>query len=97
MNLMVIFITVVSGPETPNSNMLNSIVMFIFALMFTFVSKLLFLGKFGLKNQNCLFKLKFGGTLSNSNMLNSMVMFTFLFLTIEIPFLDKFSPKFKNG
>ena len=33
-----------------------------------------FLGKFGPKNQNCHFKLKFG-TCTNSNMQNSMVMF----------------------
>ena len=41
-----------------------------------------FLGKFGPKNENFQFQLKFD-TLSNSNMKNSMVMFTlFVFLTI---------------
>ena len=35
-----------------------------------------FLGKFGPKNQNCHFMLKFG-TYTNLNMQNSMVMFTF--------------------
>ena len=35
-----------------------------------------FLGKFGQKNQNCQFKLKFG-TETNSNMQNSMALFTF--------------------
>ena len=35
-----------------------------------------FLGKFGPKNQNCQFKLKFG-TLTNSNKQKSMVSFTF--------------------
>ena len=33
-------------------------------------------GKFGPKNQNCQFKVKFG-TLTNLNMQNSMVVFTF--------------------
>ena len=37
-----------------------------------------FLGKFGPKIQNCLFKVKYG-TLTNSNMQNQMVIFTFFF------------------
>ena len=36
----------------------------------------LFLGKFGPKNQNCLFKMKFGAY-TNSNMQDSVVMLTF--------------------
>ena len=43
-----------------------------------------FLGKFGPKNENCQFQLKFD-TQSNSNMKNSMVMFT--------PFYGKFVSK----
>ena len=34
------------------------------------------MGKFGEKNQNCKFKLKFG-TKANLNKWNSMIMFTF--------------------
>ena len=40
--------------------------------LFIFRAKILFLGKFGSKIQNCLFNMKF-----NSNMPNSMVAFTF--------------------
>ena len=54
-----------------------------------------FLGKFGPKNQNCHFKLKFG-TNTNSNMQNSMVMFIFFCFWVEIPFLGKFGPKHQN-
>ena len=43
---------------------------------FCFWVEILFLGKFGPKNQNFYFKLKFG-THTNSNMQNSMVVFTF--------------------
>ena len=39
-----------------------------------------FLGKFGLKNKNCQFKLKFG-TQTNSNAQNSIALFTFSVLT----------------
>ena len=46
-----------------------------------------FLGKFGTKNQNCQFKLKFG-TKTNSNMQNSMALFTFSVLDRKHPFLD---------
>ena len=45
------------GPKPSNSNMLNSIVMFIF-VVFTFVPKFPFLGKLGSKNQNCQLQLK---------------------------------------
>ena len=44
-----------------------------------------FLGKFGPKNQNSHFKLKFG-TYTNSNMQNSMVMFIFFVLEWKYPF-----------
>ena len=56
-----------------------------------------FLGKFGPKNQNCQFKLKFG-TFNNSNMQNSMVMFISFFFCFwpEILFWGKFGPKSQN-
>ena len=60
--------------------------------LFPFLPKIPFLGIFGLKNQNCQFKLKFG-TYNNSNMQNSMVMLSFW---PEIPFLGKSGPKNKN-
>ena len=41
--------------------------------------KIYFLGKFGPKNQKCLFKMKFG-VQTNSNMMNLMVMFNFSLL-----------------
>ena len=53
-----------------------------------------FLGKFGPKIQNCLFKVKYG-TLTNSNMQNQMVIFTFFFWP-EISFMGKFGPKILN-
>ena len=43
---------------------------------FRFRPQIPFLGKFGPKNQNCQFILKFG-TWTNSNMQNSMAMFNF--------------------
>ena len=45
-------------------------------LLFLFQTGNTFLDKFGPKNQNCLFKLKFG-TYTNSNTQNSMVAFNF--------------------
>ena len=45
------------------------------------------LGKFGPKNQNCQFKLKFG-TKTNLNMENSMVAFTLAVLDWEFPFWE---------
>ena len=44
-----------------------------------------FLGKFGPKNQNCQFQLKFG-TKTNSNMQSPMVVFTFCVLDWKHPF-----------
>ena len=44
---------------------------------FCFRLEVFFLDKFGFKNLNFQFKLKFGAD-TNSNMLNSMVVFTFL-------------------
>ena len=53
------------------------------------------LDKFGPKNQNCHFKLKFC-TKFYFNMQNSMAIFSFFFcLRREIPFLGKFGPKTK--
>ena len=46
--------------------------------LFCFRPEILFLGKFGPKNQNDQFKVKLD-TWTNSNMQNSMGMFTFLF------------------
>ena len=54
-----------------------------------------FLGKFGPKNQNYQFKLKFG-TYTNSNMQNSLGMFLFFCFWSEIHFLGKFGPKNQN-
>ena len=54
-----------------------------------------FLGKFGPKNQNCHFKLKFV-TKTNSSMQNSMVVFIFFCFRLETPFLGKFGPKNQN-
>ena len=64
-------------------------------LFFCFRPETPFLGKFGPKNQNCQFKLKFG-TKTNSNMQNSMALFTFSVLDRKYPFLDKFGPKNQN-
>ena len=44
-----------------------------------------FQGKFGPKNQNCQFQLKFG-TKTNSNMQSSVVVFTFCVLDWKHPF-----------
>ena len=44
---------------------------------FLFRKETAFLGKFGTRNQNCLFKMKFD-TKTNSNMHNSTALFTFL-------------------
>ena len=53
-----------------------------------------FLGKFGPKNQNYQFKLKFG-TDTNSNMQNSMVMFTFSVFDQKYPFWGNLVQKVK--
>ena len=52
---------------------------------FRFPPEISFLGKFGQKNPNYQFKLKFG-SYTNSNMQNSLMMFTFPFLTGIAPF-----------
>ena len=52
---------------------------------FQFRLPITFLGKFGSKNQNCLFILKFG-TWVYSNMQNSMVMFNFSAFYWNYPF-----------
>ena len=54
--------------------------------------KIPFLGKFGRKNQNCQFKLKFG-TKTNLNMKNSMVMFVFSIFYWKYPFLEEICSK----
>ena len=54
------------------------------------------LGKFGLKNQNTHFMLKFG-TYTNSNTQNSVMLFTFFCFWVEMPFLGKFGPKNQNS
>ena len=59
-----------------------------------FDHKYLFLGKFGPKNQNCQFQLKFG-TQTNLNMQNSMVVFTFSALDQKNPFWGNFVQKSK--
>ena len=51
--------------------------------------------KFGQKNQNCQFKLKFG-TSTNLNMQNLMALFTFPVLDGKHPFFGKFGPKNQN-
>ena len=53
-----------------------------------------FLGKFGPKNQNCHFKLKFG-TYTSSNMQNSMVMFIVFVFDRKYPFLANLVQKVK--
>ena len=53
-----------------------------------------FLGKFGPKNQNCHFKLKFG-TYTNSNMHNSMVMFILSVFDWKYPFWANLVQKVK--
>ena len=65
------------------------------SLFFRFWPEVLFLGKFGPKNQNCQFKMKLD-TYTNPNIHNSMVMFTFFCFWPEILFLGKFGPKSQN-
>ena len=62
--------------------------------LFCFWVEILFLGKFGPKNQNCHFKLKFG-TYTNSNMQNSMVMFSFSVFDRKYPFWANLVQKVK--
>ena len=73
--------------------MQNSMMLFIFFFFFFWV-EIPFLGKFGPKNHNCHFKLKFG-TYTNSNMQNSMVMFIFLVFDRKYPFLANLVEKVK--
>ena len=61
---------------------------------FCFWLEMPFLGKFGPKNQNCHFKLKFG-TYTNSNMQNSIVMFTFSVFDWKYPFWANLVQKVK--
>ena len=72
-------------------NMLNSEVN---VYLSSLVQKRPFLGKFGPKNQSCLFKMKFAFK-TNSNMLNLIVMFIFCFGP-ETSVLGKFGPKNKK-
>ena len=64
------------------------------SFFFSFWVEIPFLGKFGPKNRNCHFKMKFRPC-TNSNIENSMVMFIFCFWS-EILFRDKFGPKNQN-
>ena len=73
-----------------NSNMQNSMVVFIFCIL---DGKHPF-GQIGPKNQNCQFKLKFS-TQTNSNMQNSMAPFTFSVLYKKHPFCTIFAKKIK--
>ena len=59
--------------------------------LFCFRAETPFLGKFGQKNQNCRFKLKFG-TKTNPNMQNSMVALAFSVLDRKHPFLLSLLP-----
>ena len=68
--------------------MQNSMMLFTF---FRFQPETPFLGKFGPKCQNCLFKVKLD-TYTNSNMQNSMMLFKFFVFGLEIAFLGKFGP-----
>ena len=61
---------------------------------FCFWSEIPFLGRFGPKNQNYQFKLKFG-TYTNSNMQNSMLMFTFSGFDWKYPFWANLVQKVK--
>ena len=61
---------------------------------FSFRPETPFLGKFGPKNQNCQFNVKFG-TLTNSNMQNSMGLFTFSLLDRKHPFWANLAQKIK--
>ena len=64
------------------------------AVHFFFRLKIPFLGKFGPKNQNYQFKLKFG-TYTNSNMQNSMVMFILSVFDWKYPFWANLVQKIK--
>ena len=64
--------------------MQNSMILFTF---FCFWVQIPFLGKFGPKDQNYQFKLKFG-TGTNSNMENSMVMFIFSLFDWKYPWAN---------
>ena len=78
-----------------NLNMRNSMAMLIF---FVLDWKYSFLGqiwsKFGPKNQNSYFELKFG-TMTNLNMRNSMAMLTFSVLDTKCPLLVNLIQKTK--
>ena len=71
--------------------MQNSMMLLTF---FGFWVEIPLLGKFGPKNQNCHFKLKFG-TYTNSNMQNSMVMFSFFVFDRKYPFWANLFQKVK--
>ena len=62
--------------------------------LFLFRLEILFGGKFGPKNEDCKFKLKFD-TQKNSNILNSVVMFTFSVLYWKYPFRANLVQKVK--
>ena len=63
--------------------------------MLTFsVTEIPFLGKFGPKNQNCYFKMKFG-SYTHLNMQSSIVMLTFSVLERKNPFWANLVQKIK--
>ena len=77
------------GPGT-NSDKQNSLVMF----TFQFSTENILLGKFGKKNLNCWFKLKFGME-TDLNMQNLMVVFILSALDWTYPFCTNFNCWFK--
>ena len=75
----------------PNSNMqeFNNAVHF-----FHFQPEIVFLGKFGPKNQNYHFKLKFSGQ-PNSHMQNSVMLLTFFVFDQKYPFWENLVQQMK--
>ena len=64
--------------------------------IFSFSPQTPFLGKFGPKNRNSQFELKFG-TSTKLNMQNSMVVFTFSIFNRKYILGGKFGPKNQNS
>ena len=63
---------------------------------FLFLTRNNLLGKFGRKNQNFQFVLKFGTYANNLNTQNSMLVLILSVLDLEIPFMSIFGPKNQN-
>ena len=64
-------------------------------IFYHFWPEIPFLGKFGQKDQNCQFMLKFG-TKTNLNMQNSVVVVIISVLYQKYSFSGKFDPKNQN-